>query len=52
MTFKTEDDIQSPRGTLSMCPKINSRVGKVKKLSNLALIKVVDFFIKFDERFV
>ena len=28
------------------------RVSKVKKLSNMSLIKVVDFFIIFDKKFV
>ena len=28
------------------------RGGKVKKLSNISLIKVVDFFIKFHKKFV
>ena len=27
-------------------------MGKVEKLSNMSLIKVVDFFIKFDKKFV
>ena len=31
---------------------IYSRVGKVEKLSNMSLIKVVDFWIIFDKKFV
>ena len=29
-----------------------TRVGKVEKLSNMSLIKVLDFFISFDKMFV
>ena len=32
--------------------KLHTRVGKVWNWSNLVLIKVVDFFIKFDKNFV
>ena len=33
-------------------PLFHTRMGKVEKRSNMSLIKVVDLFIIFDEKFV